>query len=126
MATTSRSETNHLPTLPGRYYHDPAIFALEQERIFATSWMLVGRADRTRVISDALFDPQVMAQPDFDPSDAVEFNDIVSRQDAEVCELSQLGATSRGFRRGGLYGPNELHIRQFDDYVLDMLGHTEG
>ena len=82
-------------------------------------------ADRTRVISDVLFDPEVMARPDFDPSDAVEFNDMVSRQDAEVCELSQLGATSRGFRRGGLYGPNELHIRQFDDYVLDKLGHAQ-
>jgi len=32
-------------TLPGRYYHDPAIFALEQARIFERVWYCVGRAD---------------------------------------------------------------------------------
>ncbi len=81
--------------------------------------------DRTRIVSDLLFDPDVMARPDFDPSDAMEFTDLVSKQDAEVCELSQLGATSRGFRDGGVYGPNERHIRDFDDYVLAMLGQTQ-
>src|SRR5205085_10652938 len=33
-------------TLPGRYYHDPALFALEQERIFSRLWVCVGRADQ--------------------------------------------------------------------------------
>ena len=32
-----------IPTLPGRYYTDPAIFALEQERIFETMWFCVVR-----------------------------------------------------------------------------------
>ena len=82
-------------------------------------------ADRTRIVSDVLFDPSVMARSDFNPSDAIEFNDLVSRQDGEVCELSQLGVTSRGFRAGGIYGPNERHIRDFDDYVLAQLGHTQ-
>jgi glycine betaine catabolism A len=30
-----------IPTLPGRYYTDPAIFALEQERVFETMWFCV-------------------------------------------------------------------------------------
>jgi Rieske 2Fe-2S family protein len=80
---------------------------------------------RTRIVSDLLFDPKVMARPDFDAGDAVEFTDLVSMQDADVCELSQLGATSRGFRCGGVYGPNERHIRDFDDYVLAMLGQAQ-
>lgn len=32
-----------LPTLPGRYYADPAIFALEQSRIFESMWFAVAR-----------------------------------------------------------------------------------
>src|SRR5579859_96132 len=31
-------------TLPGRYYYDPAIYGLEQERIFSQLWICVGRA----------------------------------------------------------------------------------
>jgi len=32
-------------TLPGRYFHDPDIFAREQSRIFGQLWTCVGRAD---------------------------------------------------------------------------------
>ncbi|MDQ2654182.1 MAG: aromatic ring-hydroxylating dioxygenase subunit alpha [Chloroflexota bacterium] len=32
-------------TLPGRYFHDPAIYSREQERIFGDLWICVGRAD---------------------------------------------------------------------------------
>ena len=34
------------PTLPGRDYHDPAVFAFEQEHVFARSWVCVGRAEQ--------------------------------------------------------------------------------
>ena len=33
-------------TLPGRFYHDPAIWRLEQERLFGRLWVAVGRADQ--------------------------------------------------------------------------------
>lgn len=33
-------------TLPGRYYSDPALFAVERERVFARGWVCVGRADQ--------------------------------------------------------------------------------
>jgi Rieske 2Fe-2S family protein len=33
-------------TLPGRFYHDPAIWRLEQERLFGRLWVAVGRTDQ--------------------------------------------------------------------------------
>ena len=44
MAMTA-AETTFLRTLPGRYYYDPALYAEEQERIFSTLWVCVGRAE---------------------------------------------------------------------------------
>ncbi len=77
--------------------------------------------DRTRVTCDWLFDPQVMAQSNFDPMDAVELFDIVNRQDWEVCEMVQYGVRSKAFAHGGVYLPIERHIRAFADVVLEML-----
>jgi Rieske 2Fe-2S family protein len=62
-----------------------------------------------------------MAQQDFDPMDAVEIFDIVNRQDWEVCELAQLGMTSKAYKSGGIYVPSERHIRVFADFVLERL-----
>jgi Rieske 2Fe-2S family protein len=78
--------------------------------------------DRSRVVCDWLFDPAEAAKPDFDPSDTVEIFDITNKQDWEVCELTQLGMTSRAYERGGLYVANEEHITVFRDLVLERLG----
>lgn len=77
--------------------------------------------DRSRVVCDWLFDPDVMAMPDFDPMDAVELFDIVNKQDWEVCELAQQGMTSKAYRSGGVYVPSEWHIRELADFVLEKL-----
>ena len=42
MITTAHSESFLLSTLPGRYYYDPAIYDLDQERIFSQMWVCVG------------------------------------------------------------------------------------
>ena len=63
------------------------------------SFMLVPKApDRTLVVVDWLFHPDEIAKPTFDPSDAVEFWDLVNRQDWAVCEGVQSGMTSRRFK----------------------------
>lgn len=84
-----------------------------------TVWPLA--PDHSLVVCDWLFDADVAAAPDFDPMDAVEIFDIVNRQDWEVCELTQLSMASRAFRQGGVYAPNERHIRAFADFVLARL-----
>ena len=78
--------------------------------------------DRSRVVCDWLFDPDVMAMPGFDPMDAVELFDIVNKQDWEVCELTQQSMASRAFRSGGVYVPSEWHIRELADFILEKLG----
>jgi Rieske 2Fe-2S family protein len=83
--------------------------------------LLPRAADRTLVVVDFLFHPDEMAKPSFDPSDAVEFWDLVNRQDWAVCEGVQDGMTSRRFHFGW-YAPMEdlsLDIRR---YVRERLG----
>jgi glycine betaine catabolism A len=76
---------------------------------------------RSRVICHWLFDPDVMARTDFDPTDAVEAFDLVNRQDWEVCELAQFSMASHAYRDGGIYTPIEQHIREFNDFVVRQL-----
>jgi Rieske 2Fe-2S family protein len=69
----------------------------------------------TRIACEFLFHPSEIAQPGFDPLDAVEFWDLVNRQDWQICESVQDGMRSRGFR-GGFYAPMEdpsLDIRRY-------------
>jgi Rieske 2Fe-2S family protein len=81
--------------------------------------------DRTLIVCDWLFDPQVMAQPGFDGTDGVDFWDLVNRQDWEICEITQLGVRSKIYRDGGIFAPLEQHIRQFNDWVLEKLAAGE-
>jgi glycine betaine catabolism A len=82
--------------------------------------------DLTRVTCDWLFEREALADPAFDPSDAVEILDITNRQDFEVCERCQLGMGSRSFRDGGVLVPQEHLIASFYDYLASEIGFAEG
>ncbi|MDQ3410899.1 MAG: aromatic ring-hydroxylating dioxygenase subunit alpha, partial [Chloroflexota bacterium] len=75
----------------------------------------------SKVVCDWLFHPTDLARPEFDAADTVDIFDVVNRQDWDVCELTQLGMTSRAYRAGGVYVTNEQHIADFRDLVLDRL-----
>ena len=64
------------------------------------------------------FEPEAMEQPGFDSTDAVEFWDMVNRQDWEVCELSQLGLGSAGYTPGR-YTDVESTVHDFDRMVAE-------
>ena len=71
--------------------------------------------DRTTIVNEFLFHPTEMARPGFDPADAVEFCDLVNRQDWAICESVQRGMSSRVFQ-SGYYAPMEsasLDIRRY-------------
>jgi Rieske 2Fe-2S family protein len=56
--------------------------------------------ERTLILCDWFFHPDAFKRGDFDPDDAVEFWDMINRQDWHVCELSQQGISSRAYEPG--------------------------
>ena len=77
--------------------------------------------EQTHVVCDFLFDPNEMAMPYFDPSDAAEFWDLVNRQDWAICESVQSGMHSRAFRFG-YYAPMEDASLDIRRYIAARLG----
>jgi Rieske 2Fe-2S family protein len=77
--------------------------------------------ERTQIICHFLFEAQEIDRPDFDPRDAVDFWDLVNRQDWTVCESVQQGIQAR-VHEHGYFAPMEdwnLDIRR---YVTDRIG----
>ncbi|HUA07774.1 MAG TPA: aromatic ring-hydroxylating dioxygenase subunit alpha [Candidatus Acidoferrales bacterium] len=79
--------------------------------------------DRTLVTCAWLFDPQTMAKPDFDPSDAVDFWDTTNRQDWHVNELTHAGLHSRAYAPGP-YANAEGLLAAFDRHYLSVMPET--
>jgi Rieske 2Fe-2S family protein len=77
--------------------------------------------DRTTITAEFLFHPGEMAKPDFDPADAVDFWDVVNRQDWAICESVQRGMESRVFQ-SGYYAPMESASLDIRRYVGERLG----
>jgi Rieske 2Fe-2S family protein len=74
----------------------------------------------TTIVCDFLFSPEEMARPTFDPSDAVEFWDVVNRQDWTICEGVQRGMRSRKFE-SGFYAPMESWSLDIRRYIAERL-----
>jgi len=75
----------------------------------------------SRVECEFYFEPETMARPDFDASDAVELWDLINRQDWSVCQRTQKGMKSRAWN-GGRYSDQEPQVYDFDRYVMERLG----
>lgn len=69
--------------------------------------------ERTKSVREWLFHPSAMARDDFDPSEIIEFHDLVDRQDVAVCENAQKGVRSRSFVQG-VYPPQDRYVYAFD------------
>jgi phenylpropionate dioxygenase-like ring-hydroxylating dioxygenase large terminal subunit len=104
----------------GELIYPNLMLSLSADHVVAfTLWPL--DAGHTRIDCDFLFHADEMAKPGFDPADAVDFWDLVNRQDWEICASVQKGMSSRAFSFG-YYAPMEdlsLDIRR---YLADTLG----
>ncbi len=76
---------------------------------------------RTSIACDFLFHPDEITQSGFDPSDAIEFWDLVNRQDWTICEGVQRGMGSRVFATG-FYAPMESASLDIRRYIRSRLG----
>jgi Rieske 2Fe-2S family protein len=76
----------------------------------------------TTVVCDFLFDPEEIADSNFDPADAVTFWDRINRQDWSICETVQLGMRSRIFQTG-YYAPMENASLDIRRYIESKLGN---
>jgi Rieske 2Fe-2S family protein len=56
--------------------------------------------ERTLIFCDWFFSPEAFERSDFEPEDAIQFWDMVNKQDWHVCELSQQGISSRAYEPG--------------------------
>lgn len=74
----------------------------------------------TTVVCDFLFHPNEMKQPDFAPGDAIEFWDLVNRQDWAICKRVQQGTQAR-VHEFGYYAPMEDMSLDIRRYVLERL-----
>ena len=77
--------------------------------------------ERTDITCLFLFEPFELEKPDFDPSDTVDFWDVVNRQDWAICETVQQGISSRVHERG-YYAPMEDFNLDIRRYVLERIG----
>ena len=76
--------------------------------------------DSTTVVCDFLFHRDEISKPGFDPADAVDFWDLVNRQDWQACRLVQRGMTSRRFTTG-FYAPMEDWSKDIRRYIGEQL-----
>jgi Rieske 2Fe-2S family protein len=87
----------------------------------AAVFILQPRApERTDIVCHFLFEAQEVAKSDFDPSDAVDFWDVVNRQDWAICESVQQGMRSR-VHHHGYYAPMEDFSLDIRRYVTERL-----
>jgi glycine betaine catabolism A len=98
----------------GELVYPNLLLSLAADHVAAFTLWPHGPASTT-INCDFLFHPAEIARPGFDPSDAVDFWDLVNRQDWRICENVQRGMSSRVFEFG-YYAPMEdlsLDIRRY-------------
>ena len=80
-------------------------------------------ADRTRVESEWMFNPDSATDSTFNPDDAIRFWDVTNRQDWHIVEQSHLGITSRRYTPGP-YSPRESIPAAWDREYLRQMGRS--
>jgi Rieske 2Fe-2S family protein len=78
-------------------------------------------AGRTDITCHFLFETHEIDKPSFDPSDTVDFWDLVNRQDWTVCESVQDGIGAR-VHTHGYFAPMEDFNLDIRRYVKERIG----
>jgi glycine betaine catabolism A len=126
--TTRRSCLPGLPEAERRHVYYYALlpnFLLNLHPDYMLTFTLWPEAvDLTRIVCEWHFHPAQIAEPGFDPKDAVEFWELTNKQDWELSELAQRGIGSRGYRPGPYSNREEL-LHALDRWVVGRLAPSE-
>jgi Rieske 2Fe-2S family protein len=116
----SATGTSTLPLLPhmppeeaGSYYG---------ATVFPNMFIDVTGTNETTVVMEYLFAAEVVDAADFDPSDVVQFSELVGHQDYDVSERVQRGVASRYFTHGVLAPQDQLIVDFMATYHQHMAG----
>jgi len=107
----------------GELIYPNLMFSLSSDHAAAFLLWPLGH-DATRIECRFLFHKDEIAKPEFDPSDAVEFWDLVNRQDWAVCERVQRGISSR-VHDHGYYSPLEDYSLDIRRYISERQARAE-
>jgi phenylpropionate dioxygenase-like ring-hydroxylating dioxygenase large terminal subunit len=123
-----------IPLMPGLDEHDstslhgctvfPNMFIDVTGTGAISTTLLPREPGHTTVITEYLFRPEAIADPGFDPSDIVEFVELVAHQDYVVCERVQRGVRSRAFTHGVLAEKDAL-LDGFNARYLEQRGPVD-
>lgn len=123
-----------LPVIPGvndddsRLYRGAAVFPnvlvdVVGNAVVLTTLLPVA-PDHTIVVGEYLFAPGVTPDSGHDIDSAIDFNELVGRQDNAVCEAVQRGVASKSFTRGVLTEKDSL-VAAFDVHYVRARGVIE-
>ena len=79
--------------------------------------------EQTELSVEFLFRPETLQDPARDIASAVEFTNIVMKEDADVCELNQRGLHAAPHQHGVVM-PEEYVIRQFHEWLRAELARV--
>lgn len=126
----SLTGNSNLPVLPhmpadeaGSYYGAtvfPNMFIDVTGTCVIISSMWPKSADETTVVMEYLFAAETIAAADFDPSEIVDFSELVGKQDYDVSERVQRGVSSRYFDHGVLAPHDHLIVDFLATYRSQM------
>jgi glycine betaine catabolism A len=126
----SHSGTSRLPVLPGldetdaTSYFGATMFPNAFADVTGTSAIVTTMYPKgpalTTVVTEYMFAPDTIDDPGFDPSEVVDFSELVARQDFDVCERVQRGVSSSLFTTGQLTPKDDMVIGFVDHYRATM------
>jgi Rieske 2Fe-2S family protein len=101
----------------------PSIFLVGHIDYVRVVRLLPSGPEQTELRVEYLFSPQTLADPRFDMRNVVDFTDLVMTEDAQVCELNQLGLHAVPHARGVVM-PEEYVVHQFHEWLKAELAHA--
>ncbi len=85
----------------------------------ATTMIPRGPADTT-IVSEYLFVREAVESDGFDPTEVVDFSELVASQDYDVCERVQRGVSSQAFTHG-IYADKDSMAHEFNEWYRQVM-----